>query len=297
MKIINKLLLSAAIALVGFTYYSCDDGNAVVDEVFDNTTSGIVLRTVNVESDELPIGDSDGYFAVELEMQDVENGALVQSLDVFLTFNDNTVEEGEEDLSTDEVMATTIPSSAFTIGEYGFPRTTYSITIAEMTSLLSISEADVSGGDTFYIRFVANLTDGRSFSNGDNTDTSTGSFFASPFLYISTVVCPPIPPTPGEWTIDMQDSYGDGWNGASLVVTLDGEETSYLLDDGSSGSATFTVPEGSEALQIVFMSGSWDEEITFQVTSASGTTVLDMGPTPEPAGLALFDYCDPDLEL
>ena len=261
MKIINKLLLSAAIALVGFTYYSCDDGNAVVDEVFDNTTSGIVLRTVNVESDELPIGDSDGYFAVELEMQDVENGALVQSLDVFLTFNDNTVEEGEEDLSTDEVMATTIPSSAFTIGEYGFPRTTYFITI------------------------------------GDNTDTSTGSFFASPFLYISTVVCPPIPPTPGEWTIDMQDSYGDGWNGASLVVTLDGEETSYLLDDGSSGSATFTVPEGSEALQIVFMSGSWDEEITFQVTSASGTTVLDMGPTPEPAGLALFDYCDPDLEL
>ena len=134
MKIINKLLLASATALTVFTFNSCDDGNAVVDEVFANTTSGIVLRTVNVESDELPIGNSDAYFAVELEMQDVENGALVESLDVFLTFNDNTVEEGEEDLSTVEVMATSIPSSAFTIGKYGFPRTTYSITIAEMTS-------------------------------------------------------------------------------------------------------------------------------------------------------------------
>lgn len=297
MKIIHKSLLATALALAGFTFNSCEDGDKVVDDIFANTTSGIVLRTVNVESDELPIGQSDGFFAVELEMQDEEDGALVESLDVYVSFNDNTVEEGDPDLSADEVMATTIPSSEFTIGEYGFPRTSFSITTAEMANLLSVSEDAINGSDTFYVRFVANLTDGRSFSNGDNTDTSTGSFFASPFLYIATVVCPPVPPTAGEWTIDMQDSYGDGWNGASLVVTIDGEESSYLLDDGSSGTSTFIVPEGAEALQIVFLSGSWDEEITFQVTSASGLTVLDMGPTPEPAGLALFDYCDPNLEL
>ena len=145
MKIIHKSLLATALALAGLTFNSCEDGDKVVDDIFDNTTSGIVLRTVNVESDELPIGQSDGFFAVELEMQDEEDGALVESLDVYVSFNDNTVEEGDPDLSADEVMATTIPSSEFTIGEYGFPRTSFSITTAEMANLLSVSEDAING--------------------------------------------------------------------------------------------------------------------------------------------------------
>lgn len=290
MKIIYRSLLAILITLVGSTFNSCDDGDAVIDQVFDNTTSGIVLRTVNIESDELPIGQSDSYFAVEVEMQDEEDGALVESLDVYVGFNDNTFEEGETDFSTDEVMVTTIPSSAFTIGEYGFPRASYSITLPEMLSALSLSESTPDGGDSFYIRFAANLIDGRTFSNSDNTDTSTGSFFQSPFLYVANVVCPPTTPTPGEWTIDMQDSYGDGWNGASLLVTLDGEETSYLIADGSSATETFDVPDGAEVLSISFVSGDWDSEITFQVTSANGNTILDLGPSPTPA-VELLNYC------
>lgn len=290
MKIINKSLLAAALALVGFTFNSCDDGDAVVDEVFANTTSGIVLRTVNVESDELPIGQSDSYFAVEVEMQDEEDGALVETLDVFVSFKDNTVEEGETDFSASEVQVATISSSEFTIGEYGFPRTSFSITLPEMLSALSLSESNVDGGDTFSIRFAANLVDGRTFSNGQNTDTSTGSFFASPFQYNATVVCPPTPPTPGEWTIDMQDSYGDGWNGASVLITIDGEATNYLIDDGDAASESFNVPDGTEVISIEYVSGDWDSEVTFQITSANGNVILDLGPSPTPA-VELLNYC------
>ncbi len=191
MKIIYKSLLATALALVGFTFNSCDDGDAVVDEVFENTTSGIVLRTSSLISNELPIGESDATFSVELEMQDEEDGALVDNLDVYISFRDNTVEEGETDYDVlEEVMAATIPSSEFTIGEYGFPRVTYTLTLQEMLNLLSVDENILDGGDQFYVRFVANLTDGRSFSNTENTDTSTGSFFASPFLYTPTIICP-----------------------------------------------------------------------------------------------------------
>lgn len=191
MKIINKLLLASATALTVFTFNSCDDGNAVVDEVFDNTTSGIVLRTVNVISNELPIGKSDANFSVEVEMQDVENGALVDHLEVYVSFRDNTVEEGDTDYDVlDEAPAGTIPSSEFYPGPYGFPRATYTLTLDDMLSLLSVNSDILDGGDQFYVRFVAVLTDGRSFSNTDNTDTSTGSFFASPFLYTPSVTCP-----------------------------------------------------------------------------------------------------------
>ena len=30
----------------------------------------------------------------------------------------------------------------------------------------------------------------------------------------------------------MFDSYGNGWDGASIVLTLNGEESSFSLDDG-----------------------------------------------------------------
>ncbi|MDF0708959.1 hypothetical protein [Flagellimonas okinawensis] len=291
MKIIHKSLLATALALAGLTFNSCEDGDKVVDDIFDNTTSGIVLRTVNVESDELPIGQSDSYFGVELEMQDEEDGALVESLEVYVSFNDNTVEEGETDLSAAEVMVTSIPSSEFTIGEYGFPRYSYSITLPEMATALGIDEStDVDGGDTFYVRFEAVLVDGRRFSNGDNTDTSTGSFFASPFLYISTVVCPEVPPVAGDWTIEMQDSWGDGWNGATIVVDIDGTETVYTLEDGASQTTTVTIPDGTESLSFSFTSGDWDSEISFQIYSSAGNLKADIAPAPA-VGEVVLNYC------
>ncbi|MBA4746701.1 MAG: hypothetical protein H2058_15740 [Muricauda sp.] len=298
MKFINKSLLAAALALVGFTFNSCDDGDAVIDEVFANTTSGIVLRTVNVESDELPIGQSDSYFAVELEMQDEEDGALVESLDVYVSFKDNTIEEGGTDFSAAEVQVGTVSSSEFTIGEYGFPRYSYSITLPEMLSTLSVSESNLDGGDVFSIRFAANLVDGRTFSNGQNTDTSTGSFFASPFQYNATVVCPPSTPTAGTWEVYTADSYGDGWNGGVLTVVLDGTDTlEFVNTDGGlpdpglvEQSFSFEVPEGTETISIVYTGGAYDSEVTFTVTSANGNVVIDAGPEPI-TDFELLNYC------
>lgn len=294
--------------LVAFTFNACDDGNAVVDEVYANTTSGIVLRTISVLSDELPIGTDDAFFGVEVEMQDEENGALVESLEVYLSFNDNTIEEGATDYSTDEVLAATIPSSAFTIGQYGLPRYSYTITLPEMLSALSLSDANVDGSDTFDIRFETVLVDGRRFSNDDNTDTSTGSFFASPFIYRSTVVCPPKAPTPGIWTIEMQDSYGDGWQtdngngGSGLTATLNdgtvfevGLCSPYLASDfvctpgASSGLATIEIPEGTESVEW-FFPGDFYGEITFQIITPNGNVVADIA-AGAGAGPVTIDFC------
>ncbi len=52
------------------------------------------------------------------------------------------------------------------------------------------------------------LTDGRSFSSSSTSGSLQGSYFSSPFSWGVPILCQPVD---GDYVIDMQDSYGDGW--------------------------------------------------------------------------------------
>jgi hypothetical protein len=82
-----------------------------------------------------------------------------------------------------------------------------------------------------------------------------------------------------DWTLDMHDSYGDGWNGASVTFDIAGLQTSYTLDDGLEGQALFPVASGY-GVTVTFVSGAWDSEITYEIHDASGNLVIEDGPTP-----------------
>jgi hypothetical protein len=84
----------------------------------------------------------------------------------------------------------------------------------------------------------------------------------------------------GDWKLDMQDEYGDGWNGASVTFEVDGVGTDYTIADGSTGTESITVPSGTTTLKFFFNSGDWDEEVTFQITAPNGVKVGDFGPEP-----------------
>ena len=293
MKTWSNKSLGVILGAVILLFTACAEGDEVFDQIVAAEQRGAIIRTLSVISNELPIGQSDSFFGVDLEVQDQQNGGLLGSVEVFLSFADNTVEPGGTDKSASEAMVATIPAADFTTGEFGLPRTSYSITLPEMLSSLGLAESDVDGGDVFSIRLELVLTDGRRFSNDDNSGTITGSYFSSPFLYSATVVCPPNPPTAGDWTVDMQDAFGDGWNGASLLFTIDGVETNVFLADGSAGMEAVSVPAGTAVISIVFVSGDWDGEITYTVTSASGnvvTEVTETYSTPDP-GVELINYC------
>lgn len=83
----------------------------------------------------------------------------------------------------------------------------------------------------------------------------------------------------GDWVLDMQDSYGDGWNGASVTFEVDGAGTDYMIA-GSSGQETITVPSGTASLKFFFNSGDWDSEITFQITAPNDVEVGSYGTSP-----------------
>ena len=273
---------------MGVFLVSCDTDEKTIDGVFDTVERGLVLRTVNTISSSYNIFDISSEWGITLEVQDAENGTLLSEVRVFVSFTDNSTDT--MDLSTNETPIGALSASEFTPGPFGFPRADLTISFAEALLATGIDFADVEGGDVFNFRLEAQLTDGRVFTNNAAGTVAGGSFFSSPFAYISTVVCPPTVPTAGNWIIDFQDSFGDGWNDAALVVTIDGETTSYTLDDGSAGSVTFTVPEGAETISIVFTSGAFDEEVSAQVTSANGNVVVDIEPNPA-ADAELLDYC------
>ena len=66
--------------------------------------------------------------------------------------------------------------------------------------------------------------------------------------------------------LSLADSYGDGWNGASLDVYIDGAfSNSYAVPSGSSYDDSFTLSCGSD-VSFNFTSGSWDTEITYTIT-------------------------------
>ncbi|MET1260313.1 hypothetical protein ABV409_13270 [Flagellimonas sp. DF-77] len=188
-RIIKNILGFASLASV-LMFTACEDGDTVFDTIIDAEQRGAILRTVNLISNELPIGVADAGFSVEVEVQDQANGNNVNNIEVFVGYRDNTVAEGGTDLDVAESLFTTIPSSEFTIGEFGLPRTSFAVTLVEMLSFTGVSEDDLFGGDQFTVRFELVLNDGRRFSFADNSGTLTGSFFSSPFLYTPTVVCP-----------------------------------------------------------------------------------------------------------
>jgi len=291
MKINYKIFSLFAVASLMFT--SCDEGDAVVDQVTANTERGAILRTVNVISNELPIGVADGFFGVDLEIQSENDGKLVSSVDVFASFRDNTPDNGKGE-TTDESMVENISTAGFEIGEFGLPRFSYEVTLPTLLSATGVSEDDIDGGDQFRVRFELVLTDGRRFSFDQNSGTLTGSYFSSPFLYSATIVCPPTPPSTGDWIFDMTDAYGDGWNGAFFTVTLDGPEYQYSVESGAAQVETLAVPVGSEVISIYFTSGAWDGEIGYTVTAANGNVILEQvaysATTPTP-GVELINYC------
>ena len=77
----------------------------------------------------------------------------------------------------------------------------------------------------------------------------------------------------------------------TIEVNLNGTVTPYTFTDGSDASFTVVVPDGSSALVFGFKNGSYDEEVTFQITSPEGV-VTEGGPSPSGGPIKLgVDFC------
>ncbi len=157
-----------------------------------------------------------------------------------------------------------------------------SIPYTEIANALGLDNVnEIVGGNILRFLGTATGTDGSVVTQDNLSGNILGQAEQLPaFNFIVTVDCSPVTDVSvgGTWTIDIFDSFGDGWDGAFLTFTVDGVDSVFTITGGSEGSFTIDVPDGAE-LFIRYTSGSFEEEHTFTLTSPQGP-YGDFGPNP-----------------
>src|SRR5574344_1675736 len=84
------------------------------------------------------------------------------------------------------------------------------------------------------------------------------------------------------WQICLEDSAGDGWNGASVSIYVNGAGLGSATLSTGSGPECYIIPfsEGDD-IQIDFSSGSYDGECSYYITDANGTVFYNSGASPD----------------
>ena len=201
MKNYFKYIRSAALVIL---CVGCSGDDKLINDILENTASGAFLRTISITNtlvyddiQKMFVGEDPSYTLV-LEAQDAEQGGLLQEVEIFANFTDNTedtngdfvINDQDMDISTMEMPLVTLPASRFETGPDGLPRTTVKFTAQELIDFTGVDEFLIDGNDVFSFRMIMRLTDGRSFSINDrNGNVESGSFFRSPFEYRATISC------------------------------------------------------------------------------------------------------------
>ncbi|WP_299681470.1 hypothetical protein [uncultured Dokdonia sp.] len=169
-------------------YISCNDDEKAVDIVFSDAQVGAVLRTQSIDNLTFDTSQPELPIQFTLEYQDGQETALLSDVDFFISFIDNTPDNGDNS-STSEFFRN-ITTTDFTTGVNGLPVTTVTITTQELLEALNVEGSQISCTDQFVIDLTLNLTDGRSFSNANTNGPiiGFGSALNSPFTYDVIVV-------------------------------------------------------------------------------------------------------------
>ncbi|PWK19513.1 T9SS type A sorting domain-containing protein [Xanthomarina spongicola] len=77
------------------------------------------------------------------------------------------------------------------------------------------------------------------------------------------------------YTLEMNDSYGDGWNGNTMDVLVNGTAvlTGVTLADGSQGTMAFTVNDGDDVTTNWIGGGSYAYETSYRILNSVGGEV------------------------
>ena len=105
---------------------------------------------------------------------------------------------------------------------------------------------------------------------------------ASPLAFCGGVATIPLEAAPSPvavtYTLNMTDSWGDGWNGNEITISADGTPVlvGATIPSGSNATATFTFLEGA-FLTASWVTGSFTGEVGFDIEDENGTSVVAGG--------------------
>jgi hypothetical protein len=282
---------------------SCSKSDNIVDTVLDTYTNGAVLRGWNPAGGYNFFAPSTSIFSVSVEAHDRQDGGLMQQVEVFVDLNGNF-----------KTLHKTLLPADFATGPTGLPRYDLAVSLGDALATMNKTSADYTGGDFININLKLTLTDGRTFEAKDAASSLTGSYFKSPYIYPLQIKCIPPGAVPGVYTVNMRDSYGDGWNGGYVKVTVDGVVTTIGMPDAygdypvidaghldaigndSAAYTDFTIAAGAVDMSWEWVGGAYVDEVSFDITVDVGDGVIQsaFGPASNPDdGVKVLSVCPP----
>ena len=261
----NTFKYIVGLVLVGIAIVACEDKDKNPLNVFELEDSKAPYVRILVDETIVAKGDlASSSFTGTVD--DPSDNVASWELSV-------SIESGG--VATDTVMLTTVTQ---------FP-SDISIAYTDIASALGITVDDISGGD--FIRFLGKST------GTDGTVTTLENYSANvtgqpeqlqAFNFIVLVKCSAISDAtvPGTWIIDMQDLYGDGWDGAFVTFEIDGVATNYTFTSGDAATFNVNVPAGTSSLVISYTSGAFEEEHVYTIQTPDGDVRGPFGPNPAP---------------
>lgn len=236
----KKIKNITALIIIGISFFNCND--ILEDEVRDYQEF---------------IGETYGIYPVYTAGSNSTYNLLDPSNSI-VDFTVNTTLSGGAVPASSEIHAA-INNGVFSkvIDIASFPAN-INVSLTDVVNALGLATTDLTGGDV--VSFKTFFTD------------SLGETMTSVSVFGAAIVCPPIA---GTYIIEMQDSYGDGWQGGGINAVLDGVTTFFNIPNGggSTGSATFFVPEGATALVWQYVNDSWNSEVSFQIYDPNGQLI------------------------
>ena len=204
--------------------------------------TGAYLRTIARTSTTFNFFDlANSKFALTLEAVDIEDGKTVQTVEIRVRHRRLIPGVGLKYTPTSDALVKTLQASDFAPNtDSRFLRTSFQITAAEAIAAVGLTAADIQGGDVFEFRLVLNDKFGRRFSSDNVTTNVAGAtFYASPFQYPVSVICPSDLAGTYDFTASEQKSdYGTCAGGTftgKTTWTKVGTSTRYLVSDGTFG--------------------------------------------------------------
>ncbi|MBC8755799.1 hypothetical protein H2O64_14070 [Kordia sp. YSTF-M3] len=296
----NKFLKTIlALSAICIAFYSCKDDDTLPIDFDDLINTGVPFAseiTTNGSTNVNKLDPGSSSFSKDYQLVSPAGGTDISKVEVYVSLTG-------QNINAAEALLATADASSFT-ATGGYPEVNISYDGAAIIAALGIDASNLEGGDTFNYRLALTNPQGTFSDVSANFDNQSADH-----TFSSTVVCdsPTLPA--GDWVIDMQDSYGDGWQpttgnggGAGITVTLsDGstieiglctpyEPPGYACTTGlSSGSATITIPAN--------VSGDWTfngdfwGEMSFQIYGPSGSTVAT-GTAGASAGPIALNLCN-----
>lgn len=207
--------------------------------------TGAYLRTIARTSTTFNFFNLPGSkFALTLEAVDIEDGKTVETVEIRVRHRRLIPGVGLRYTPQSDVVVKTLQASDFQPNaDSRFLRTSFEVTAAQAIAAVGLTAAQIEGGDVFEFRLVLNDKFGRRFSSDNVTTNVAGApFYASPFQYPVSVICPS--DLAGTYQFDAIETFcGKTFSGSTVWTAVAATPGAYTVSDGTFGAWNACYPD------------------------------------------------------